>query len=147
MERTLDREAQTAPHQHRFQHVVAVRYADTDAQGHVYFANYLTFFDEAMTGYLHAIGCPPARLLELGCDVVFADAKVRYLGRSRFEDRVVIHASIVRVGRTSLVVSCGAWIGEEPVAAGELVSVCVDAEMRPVPVPEELRVAVARFEG
>ena len=36
---------------------VDVRFADTDANGHVFFANYFTYFEIAFYQYLEAIGC------------------------------------------------------------------------------------------
>ena len=44
------------PARHRYALPLTVRYADTDAQGHVFFANYLTYADEGLTGYLAEIG-------------------------------------------------------------------------------------------
>lgn len=131
----------------RHRHLLTVRYADTDAQGHVYFANYLTFFDEALTGYLHAIGYPPKALLAAGCDVVFVDAKVSYRGSSHFEDRLAIDVGVTRIGATSLTFEVEARRGDDPIASGTLVQVCVAPETHAkVPVPEPLREAIASFE-
>jgi acyl-CoA thioester hydrolase len=35
---------------------VSVRFSDTDANRHVFFANYLTYFDMALMAYLKAVG-------------------------------------------------------------------------------------------
>jgi acyl-CoA thioester hydrolase len=130
----------------RYWFELPVRYADTDAQGHVYFANYLTFFDEAFTGYLHAIGCAPKALLAAGVDVVYRDAQCEYLGRSRFEDRLAIGVRMERIGSTSFTTAYVARIGDALVARGRLTNVCVDARsMNKVAVPDMLRDAVARY--
>jgi len=129
---------------------LVVRYADTDAQGHVYFANYLTYFDEAFTGYLHAIGYPPTRMLEDGVDVVYRDAHCEYLGSCRFEDRLRIGVWAERIGTTSFTLGYVIHEGEpaEVVAKGRLTNVCVDHEaMTKVEVPEAFRRAVEAFEG
>lgn len=132
----------------RYWFELPVRYADTDAQGHVYFANYLTFMDEAVTGYLHAIGCPPASLVEQGVDVVYVDAQSNYHGSSYFEDRLRIGVTIARFGRTSFTALCKVQKGDEVITRGRLTSVCIDPKRRvKVPVPDRLRDAVARYES
>lgn len=135
--------------QPRFWFELKVRYADTDAQGHVYFANYLTFLDEAFTGYLHAIGVPPRELVEAGVDVVYRDARCEYLGRSMFEDVLRIGVSMKRIGNTSFTTSYVIEKGDaDVVARGELTNVCVDvATMTKTPVPERIREAVRRYEA
>ena len=57
----------------RFHQSIPVRYADTDAQGHVFFANYLTFFDEAVTGYCDTIGFGYDAIRAAGADFVYVD--------------------------------------------------------------------------
>ncbi|HJK96949.1 MAG TPA: thioesterase family protein [Polyangiaceae bacterium LLY-WYZ-14_1] len=135
----------------RFSHRLVVRYADTDAQGHVYFANYLTYCDEALTGYFHAIGLPPKELVSRdGVDLVYARTEVRYRGSSYVEDRLDIHARISRLGRTSFTSEAVIHRAAAPdlLATATLVSVCVDpATHRPAPVPERLRALVHAYEG
>jgi acyl-CoA thioester hydrolase len=136
---------------HRFCHRLVVRYADTDAQGHVYFANYLTYCDEALTGYFHAIGLPPKELVaEEGVDLVYARTEVRYRGSSYAEDPLDIHARIARLGRTSFTGEAAIYRGDapDPLATATLVSVCIDPTThRPVPIPARLRTLVHAYEG
>ncbi len=134
----------------KFHHPLSVRYADTDAQGHVFFGNYFTFFDEAMTGYLHAIGVPPAAMAASGVDFVYVDAHCQYKGSTYFEDQLRIGCRFADFGRTSVTARFEIFSGEQaaPVATGSLVFVCVSSEGRgKVPVPDALREAVARYEG
>lgn len=67
----------------RFKTAVKVRYADTDAQGHVYFANYLVYFDIGTTDYMKAIGYSYEKLLEEGYDF-FTVSSVSLPWRSLF---------------------------------------------------------------
>ena len=39
-----------------FSEIVKVRYSDLDAQGHLYFANYLIFGDEVLGAYMEQLG-------------------------------------------------------------------------------------------
>lgn len=133
-----------------FFHPLHVRYADTDAQGHVFFANYLTYADEGLTWWLHHIGLPYSRLEELALDFVFADAQCTYRDRARFNELLHVHCGPERVGRTSLthrfeVVRVS---DDTLLAEGTLVQVCVGRpEGRPTPLPDELRAAISASEG
>ena len=130
-----------------FVHDIVVRYADTDAQGHVFFANYFTYFDEAMTGYLHAIDYPPARMAEEGMDFMYVDAHCSYRAGAVFEDRVSLGFGVTKLGNTSISAALEARVDGVLIATGELVWVCVDAANRTkMTIPEDLRVAIQRFE-
>lgn len=133
----------------RFSHHLAVRFADTDAQGHVFFANYLTFFDETLTQYMRAIGCPWQRMIELGVDIVYAESRCSHRGRSFFEDQLRIEGRISQIGTSSVVSRYRVYREETSlVAEGQLVSVCINRETKlKTPCPPELRAAVERYEG
>ncbi len=130
-------------------HPITVRYADTDAQGHVFFANLLTYFDEGLTAYLTAIGCDYAGLRARdGVDFVYAESVCRYRDPTRFGDPVRIRTQVVHLGRTSMRTELQALRGDAVLAEGHLVSVCVDATtLAKVDIPERFREAVAAFEG
>lgn len=137
----------TQPMSARFSHSIAVRFADTDAQGHVFFANYLTYCDEALTAYLRAIGCPWQDLVATGVDMFYVRSECDYRGRAPFEAELSIGTRIAEFGNTSFVTELDIRLGQQQVARARLTSVCVDrAAGTPVRVPETLRAAVARFE-
>lgn len=132
-----------------FTYSIQVRFADTDAQGHVYFANYLTFCDEALSAYMRHIGCPWQALVDDGVDMFYRSSRCEHRGSATFEAVLAIEARIARIGNSSVVSS---YVVRDPsgevIAEAELTSVCVDpATRRPVRVPERLRDAVARFSG
>lgn len=118
---------------------LTVRYADTDAQGVVFFANYLTYMDEAVTAHLAGIGMPYADLLALGIDFVYASAKVDYRESIRHGDALEVDCEIVRVGVTSLTTRCVLRVGTSVCAEGDLVQVCIDQTQHKVAVPDRLR--------
>jgi acyl-CoA thioester hydrolase len=128
---------------------IRVRYADTDAQGHVFFANLLTYFDEGLTAYLEAIGCPYASLLaEEGVDLVYAESLCRYREPTRFGDDVRVRVQIAHMGKTSIRSEIQVLRGETVLAEGHLISVCVDKEnLQKAPLPRRMRDAVMRFES
>lgn len=132
-----------------FSYSMPVRFADTDAQGHMYFANYLTFCDEALAAYLRMIGCPWQAMVADGVDMFYAHAECDYRGSATFEEALAIGVTIPRIGNSS-VESAFEVVGARGavIANAKLVSVCIDPKTkRPVPVPAVLRDAVARYEA
>ena len=138
----------TEQQRHRYALPLTVRYADTDAQGHVFFANYLTYADEGLTGYLAAIGCSYSTLGEQALDLIYAASRCSHRGSARFGDVLQIHAAITTLGNTSVTTSVQVRRGDDLLAEIELVSVMVDrSTLSPRPIPDSLREAVARFES
>jgi acyl-CoA thioester hydrolase len=130
----------------RFSHPLTVRYADTDAQGHVFFANYATFMDEGLTHLLVRVGLPYDRLeAEHGVMCVFAATQSRFHSRTFFGDVLQVGVTVARLGQTSFTTRYEIKRPDGTLAAtGELVSVCLDAGTREkVAVPEVLRAALA----
>ena len=130
-----------------FFHALRVRYADTDAQGHVYFANYLTFADEGLSAWMRHLGWDAARCAAEDLDFVFADAQMRYRSRAVFEDMLHVHVGLEQLGNTSLttqVVIVNADT-DEVLAEGRLVQVGLRASTREKrPVPAGLRQVLER---
>jgi len=128
-----------------FEHPISVRFADTDMQGHVFFANYLTFCDEAMTAYLRHLGVPWQTLVEGGADMFYVKATCEYRGSATFEDALRVETAITRIGETSFTTRFSVRDPSgQVIAEAETVSVCVDPETRSkTRVPDRLRDAVA----
>lgn len=132
----------------RFLYRLPVRYADTDAQGHVFFANYLVYCDEALTYFFEHIGHPYTQLeAEHGVQLVYASSGCDYHERTLFGDPLQVTVEVARLGRTSLTTRYR--VERQPgvlAATGRLVSVCLDKQSRqPRPLPEPLRAALAPY--
>ena len=78
-----------------------VRYADTDADGVVYYANYLTFFEVVRVEWLRALGYPITRILEMGIILPVVEARLRYLRPARVDDLLTVRATLTSVGPAS----------------------------------------------
>jgi acyl-CoA thioester hydrolase len=131
----------------RFKTAVKVRYADTDAQGHVYFANYLVYFDIGTTDYMKAIGYSYEKLLEEGYDFFTVEALCRYRGEAFFEDELQVGARISNIGNSSFTFSLGLFRNDVLIADGHIVNVMIDrSSKKTVRVPEGFRKAVEEFE-
>lgn len=124
---------------------IQVRFADTDAQGHVFFGTYFTYFDEAVSGLLRSLGFSYAALRAQGLDLVYAHAKCDYIAGAVFEDLLHVYARVTRIGETSLTIECEARrvADNQVIARGSLVNVMIDNTGAKTRVPDALRHAVA----
>jgi acyl-CoA thioester hydrolase len=127
-----------------------VRYAETDAQGHVFFGNYYTYFDEALLEYMRAIGYSYQDLLDDGMDLLYAESRCQHHAPAYFDDLLDVHARIGSIGHSSLTFEFSIYKDGSDllVATSHIVAVNVDGVTRqPVPVPEALRQAVSGYEN
>ena len=125
-----------------FVHRLTVRYADTDAQGHVFFANAYTYMDEGLTALLAHMGLPyPWLEKEQGVICVFAASSCQHRSRILFGQAVEVGVTVARLGRTSFTTRYVlTQSGGGVCAEGQLTSVCLDPEARtPVRIPTVLR--------
>ena len=144
------KEQDSARFMYRFFHPVQVRYVETDQQGHVFFGHYFTYFDVALTEYLKAIGYGYDQFIGSGIDFFYVESLCQYRDRAFFDEVLHVHARIGKMGDTSFTFEFGIFESgsQRFVANGHIVAVAVDGKSRkPVPVPDGLREAVARFEG
>src|SRR3954447_8524322 len=82
---------------------VEVRFADTDAMGHVNNAVYLTFVESArIAWWLAATGEPLEREAGRADGLILAEAEIAFRSPVFFGDRVTTESRATRIGRTSL---------------------------------------------
>jgi acyl-CoA thioester hydrolase len=84
-----------------FRHPVSVRYLEVDAQGVVFNAWYLAYFDDAMSAFLAARGLPYQKMLEAGYDVQLVRSEIDWKAGVRWQDAIEVAVSTARIGRTS----------------------------------------------
>lgn len=128
-----------------YRETLRVRFRDTDAQGHMFFANYLVFADEVAGNYMRTLGfewSDPATLPTL---VFTANASCDYVHECLAGDEVRVEVEYQRIGNTSA--SMGFSLtrvrDEQLLARGSFTQVFVDKETRrPTPVPTIVRRAV-----
>ncbi len=133
-----------------FRHRLRVRYSECDAQGVVFNANYVAYFDVAMTELWRETGRTYQEILESGTDMVVAEVRVRYLAPARFDDLIEIFIRLKRIGRTSATYECAAYRADDDVlmVTAEQTLVLVDLdERRARTIPEWYRETIRDFEG
>ena len=128
-----------------FTTTVEVRYADTDANGHVFFGNYFTYFDIAFYKYLEHVGCPFQWFVDQGLNLYYVDARSQFLSGLRYGDTIRIGVLCEKVGNTSMILSFDGLDERtgSPVAKGQIVAVVVDKTTEvPKPLPDTFKAAL-----
>ena len=119
-----------------------IRYAETDAQGIVFYGNYLTFFDTAIYEYFRVLPFDFERHVEnTGADFHTVHVSMDFHSPARFDDQIEAGVRIRDIGRTSLTFDVEIFSCEtsESLVKGSLVWVNTDQSAhRSVPLPEDL---------
>jgi acyl-CoA thioester hydrolase len=127
---------------------VAVRFAETDAQGIVHNSVYLVWFELARVEYLDRFAGGYPALRATGIEAFVTEANVRYREPAYFADRLTIRARCLDVRGARFRFECLIERDGTPVAEGETKHACVDAQTRrPTRVPSWLAEAIASAEG
>lgn len=123
-----------------------VRYSECDAQGVVFNANYLSYFDLAITElWREAVG-PYQEMTERGVDMVVGEANVRYFSPARFDDEIDLGVEVVRLGNTALSTRMTVRRDGELLAEGLLRHVFVDvANGGKTEIPPDIRGALMPY--
>ena len=130
-------------------HKLRVRWAEVDMQKIVFNGHYLTYIDTAIADYWREIGLayPHGYVERYGNDVYLRKATLEYLGSARYDDELTIYCRVAKLGRSSMTFQFEICRGAEaPLVTAELVYVNADPQMRPAPLPDELRDKIHRYE-
>jgi YbgC/YbaW family acyl-CoA thioester hydrolase len=134
-----------------FRHLerLRVRWAEVDLQKIVFNGHYLMYFDTAVAGYWRAMALPYHETMEhLAGDLYVRKATVEYHASAQYDDQLDVGIRTQRIGNSSMLLSCGAFRGEQLLVGGELVYVFADpATMTSKPVPQQLRGVLEAFEA
>jgi acyl-CoA thioester hydrolase len=120
---------------------VVPRFAEVDQQGVVFNGHYLTWFDEACTGFLDHLGVTYPGLIAAGYDIQVVHSEIDYLAPVRWRDSVRVAVQCERIGSTSFtlgfsVLRHAAASSEQTAVRGHNVYVVVSTEdwaKRPIP--------------
>jgi acyl-CoA thioester hydrolase len=132
-----------------FRHRIRVRFNECDGQGVVFYANYLVYFDLAMTElWREAFGTGYAGMIENGTDAMVAEANIRYRASARFDDELDLVATVTRIGTTSTVTHLTAErvVDQAVLAEADLRHVFIDATtLEKTQIPDEVRTGMERY--
>jgi acyl-CoA thioester hydrolase len=125
---------------------MATRWQDMDIYGHVNNVVFYSYFDTAIAALLmEEGGLDPWRDPVIGYCV---DSGCRYHAPLVVPDRVAVGIRIARIGGSSVRYELGVFRNDDASACadGHFVHVFVDrASERPVPIPDRVRRALARY--
>ena len=76
-----------------------VRYAETDAMGVVYYANYFVWMEIGRTDYCKYVGFSYRDLERDEGNMAVADAACRYIAPARYDDEILVRTRIERLSR------------------------------------------------
>lgn len=127
-----------------FVHHLRPRYAEVDAQGVVFNAHWLTYFDEAQTRFFEAVGLSPKETFSARFDVMVVRAVLEWQGPAGFDDDVAIEVTVSRLGTSSLDIRYSATCNGAPACTGVVTYVSVvPGTHDPTPIPEAIRSVLA----
>jgi acyl-CoA thioester hydrolase len=132
---------------------VVPRYAEVDQQGVVFNGHYLTWFDEACTGFLDHLGVTYPGLISSGYDIQVVHSEIDYLSGVRWRDAVRVAVHCERIGSTSFklgfsILRHNADTEEQVAVRGHNVYVVVSTDdWAKRPVPDLLRGALTSVAG
>lgn len=135
-----------------YQHLVRVRYGETDQMGVVHHGAFVAYLEEARTEWLRVLGHSYAALERAGIGLPVRQLSIRYLAAVHYEDQLVVSIWVQRLRAAS--VTFGYRLtreGEEKVLVQAQVELaCVNLERRPLTaqaLPGDVRASLQGVQG
>ena len=122
-------------------HEVRVTYADTDAMGVVYHANYLRWFEVGRTEFIRSLGIAYKEMEEQGTLLPVSEVFCKYHASARYDDILVVETRVDFLKRASIQFSYRILrqADEAQMVTGSTLRAFVDRGGRIVKVPAVLR--------
>tara|TARA_B100000963_G_scaffold261244_1_gene229443 strand:+ start:96 stop:497 length:402 start_codon:yes stop_codon:yes gene_type:complete len=116
-----------------------VYYEDTDAQGVVYYANYLKFFERARTEFLRESGYKQMQLMQEGMIFVVRRVDMILHGPARLDDNVKIKTELAKLGKVSFDFKQKAFVNSQLITEASIKCGSLDSKsFKPSALPEYL---------
>ena len=118
---------------------IRVRYQETDGQGRVHHANYLTWFELGRVELLRAAGHSYRELEDAGIFLVVAEVNVQYYLPAFFDDVLTLRTTTVKAKGARIEHRYEIRRGEELLAEATTTVACINKAGRVTRLPEWLR--------
>jgi acyl-CoA thioester hydrolase len=117
-----------------------VRYAETDAMGVVYHANYLVWFEVGRGEYFRALGQDYGQWEERGYLLPASEAYARFHAPARFGDLVTVRTWVEQIRSRSLTLGYEVIHADshQRLASGWTRHICMDGEGQACRLPPEM---------
>ena len=120
-----------------FYHNLKVYYEDTDAEGVVYYANYLKFLERARTEALTTIGLSNIEIKEkFGSLIVVKSCNIEYKKPANLEDKLSIRSFVKSVTKTSFFMNQFITRGDIQIVDAQVRLVFINENNKPVKIPD-----------
>ena len=119
-----------------------VIYADTDAGGVVYYANYLRWFEAGRRELFRSLGIDLKHFHSQNVLVPVVEAHCNYFKPAMYDDAVIVETAISEINEKSVKFENKVSRKEdnELLAKGYTINVFTDAKkMKSIPIPEDIR--------
>jgi acyl-CoA thioester hydrolase len=124
-------------------HRIRVRYAECDLQGHVFNANYFSYFDIALTELWRVAAGGYQEMLDGGLDLVVVEATARFKAPARFDDELDLEATVSHLGTTSMRTDLKVLRDGDLLVEGQMVHVFIaKGTTTKAPIPPAIRSAL-----
>jgi acyl-CoA thioester hydrolase len=117
---------------------IRVRYQETDGQGRVHHANYLTWFELGRVELLRAAGHSYRELEAAGLFLVVAEVAIQYYLPALFDDVLRLRTTTVRAKGARIQHRYQVFRGEDLLAEGQSTVACIDRTGRVKRLPSWL---------
>ena len=119
-----------------------VRWGDVDMFGHVNNAKYFTYVESGRIDYLETLGSVDGTRRDAG-SVILASIGADFIAQVRYPAKLVIGTRITKIGRSSMGLLNGVFLGEQLVLAARGTLVWFDyTSQKAAPVPDHVRAAI-----
>jgi acyl-CoA thioester hydrolase len=117
---------------------IRVRYQETDAQGRVHHANYLTYFEMGRIELLRAGGVCYKEFERSGAKLVVAEVSCRYMLPAEYDDVLRLRTVTERTKGARITMRHELYRADEQLAVGRTVVACVNAQENVCLLPDDL---------
>jgi acyl-CoA thioester hydrolase len=125
---------------------VRVYFADTDAAGMVYYANYFRFAERARTEMMRQAGFDHNELYKrLGLLLGVYACDARYVRPAWLDDVIEVRTQVIEVGGASMRLRQDMWREEEEIARLGVRLVCIGSNGKATLLPDDVRDKVQGF--
>lgn len=125
---------------------VRVYYEDTDAEGIVYYANYLKFAERGRTEMLREAGIEHRELLqEHGIAFAVRNMSADYVKPARLDDALTVHSRLLDLRGASMSAEQIVRRADEDLVRLSVRLACIDRQGRPARMPPTLRAMLAAY--
>jgi acyl-CoA thioester hydrolase len=112
----------------------------------VWNANFVNYFDVALTEFMREVRGPYSELIDTGVMAVVADIRLRFVAPARFDDILQVDLDLQRIGRTSMTVAMTIRRDETILVEGEARHVYLDTRSgETTPISTNMRSSLSPY--